>query len=133
RRVYERIWHAGNAWGAGLNGNPDSVYMTHPVAWAALNALTGAALDVPARTLHLSPRVAGEIAALRCPVFFPPFWGMLEHDPATGRTDLEIVRTFGDPISVERVVTRDTTGPERVIAVEPAAALVTGTRLRLVL
>jgi hypothetical protein len=131
RMVWDRIWHAGNAWGAGLQGNADSVYMTHPVAWAVLDALTGAALDVPARTLHLSPRVDGDVAALRCPFFFPSFWARLEWRPGAP-AEVEILRTFGDPVVVDRVLERDASGAARAIELGPTP-LVAGARLRLVL
>lgn len=94
RRFYGRLWDDGFAWTGGLRGNDESVYMTHPVAWAVLAALTGAALDVPNRTLRLAP-----VMPLRCPVFFPSFWGVCDHDPATGTT-LEVVKTFGEPVTV---------------------------------
>ncbi len=130
RLIYDRIWHDGNAWSAGLRGNEESVYMTHPVAWAVLNALTGAALDVPGRTLFLSPRTGGEIGTLRCPFFFPGFWGLLDHDPRTGATEVEVLRTFGAPVVVERVIQRGPLGGERVLALGPTV-LVAGLRLQL--
>ena len=113
RCIYERLWHDGNAWSGGLRGNGESVYMTHPAIWAALNALTGAALDVPSGTLHLSPRTGGEIAYLRCPFFFPSFWATLEHDPTSGQTSVEVHRSFGEPITIERVQQRTATGTVR--------------------
>jgi uncharacterized protein (DUF608 family) len=125
RRVYDRIWGDGHAWSAGLRGNGESIYMTHPVIWSVLNAITGAALDVPGRTLHLSPRMAG-----RCPFFFPPFWAMCDHDPASGRTSVEVLRTFGAPVTLERVQHRAASGDVRVHAVGPVA-LAAGTRLDL--
>jgi uncharacterized protein (DUF608 family) len=130
RMIYDRIWHDGNAWSAGLRGNGESIYMTHPVAWATLNALTGAALDVPRRTLFLSPRVARDMPHLACPFFFPPFWAWLDWDPASGRGEVEVLRTFGDPIALERVVHRPLGGPERTIDVD-GITLVAGRRLRL--
>ena len=116
--IYDRIWQAGNAWSAGLQGNADSVYMTHPVAWAALDALAGAALDVPGRTLFLSPRTD------RCPFFFAPFWARLDG------ADVEILRTFGEPVVIERLVERTAAGAERVTRLPPTP-LVAGTRVRL--
>jgi hypothetical protein len=96
RRFYDRLWRDGFAWSGGLRGNAESVYMTHPVAWAVLAALTGASLDVPGKTLRLAPQ-----GRMRCPVFFPSFWAMCDHDPAT-RTSLEVVKTFGEPVTIER-------------------------------
>jgi uncharacterized protein (DUF608 family) len=94
RRFYDRLWSDGFAWSGGLRGNAESVYMTHPVAWAVLAALTGATLDVPGKTLRLAPQ-----GKMRCPVFFPSFWAMCDHDPTRG-TSLEVVKTFGAPPAV---------------------------------
>lgn len=128
--IYDRIWHDGNAWSGGLRGNGESIYMTHPVIWAALDALTGAALDAPRRTLHLSPRTGGEITHLRCPVFFPSVWAGLDHDPASGRTSVEIRRCFGPPTAIARVVHRTAAGRVRTLEI-PVTELREGTRLDL--
>ena len=124
RAIYDRIWEAGHAWSAGLRGNGESIYMTHPVAWAALAALTGAALDVPGKTLRLGPRPVD--GRLRCPVFFPGAWMVVEHD--TGGTVVEVLKTFGAPITIERIVIDPTDGPPHAIALTPTA-LAPGTRL----
>ena len=126
RLFYDRLWRDGLAWSGGLRGNGESIYMTHPVAWAVLNAVTGAALDAPGRTLRLEPRTGGELGdRLRCPIFFPGVWAMLEHRP--GRTTtLDVVRTFGEPVVIERVA-RAGAAP---IEVRPTA-LVAGTRIEL--
>jgi uncharacterized protein (DUF608 family) len=130
RCFYERLWQDGNAWSGGLRGNGESVYMTHPVIWAVLNALTGAALDVPGRALHLSPRTGGEIARLRCPFFFPSVWGVLHYEPGSPRMTVEIVRTFGEPPTIARVVERTAAGAVHVRALEPTR-LTIGTTLTL--
>ena len=72
--------------------------------WAVLQALTGAALDVPARTLHLGPRTGGEIARLRCPFFFPGVWAMLDYEPDKGHVSVEVLRHFGVPHTIDTVI-----------------------------
>ena len=134
RAIYDPIWHQGNAWSAGLRGNGESVYMTHPVAWAILNALTGAALDVPRATLHLSPRLLPHDAGtdrLRCPFFFPGFWAMLDVG-RDRRARIEVLRSFGAPVRIERIVERSPDGRERTIEVPPVE-LAAGTRLEVAL
>ena len=130
RCVYDRVWADGNAWSAGLRGNGESIYMTHPVIWAVLNALTGAALDVPNATLHVSPRVGGEIERLSCPMFFPSFWALLEYTPNGGATTIEVLRTFGAPVTLARVVYRTVRGDVRTFDVG-RTDLVKGTKLTL--
>lgn len=128
--IYDRIWHDGNAWSGGLRGTGESIYMTHPVIWAVLNALTGAAIDVPSRTLEVSPRTAGELGPLRCPFFFPSVWGMLEYHTATGTIEIDIVRTFGEPLTIDHVAHRGASGAIRRIAIDPTE-LVAGCRIEL--
>jgi hypothetical protein len=128
RSVYDRVWADGHAWSGGLRGNGESIYMTHPVAWAALAALSGAALDVPGRTLRLGPRTGGEIPRLRCPVFFPGVWAVVERDAARAETTVEVVRTFGAPITIERLVLDLPDGAVRTVPVG-ATVLAPGGRL----
>lgn len=130
--IHERIARDGNTWSAGLRGNDESIYMTHPTLWAVLNALTGAALDVPRRTLHLGPRAGGAFAHLRCPFFFPGFWAMLDWDPRGTEVRIEVLRSFGEPLVLERVVTHAPSGTRRSHALE-GVPLVEGARLTIAL
>lgn len=120
RTLYDRLWLEGWAWSGGLRGDPESIYMTHPVAWAIPHALTGATLDVPGRTLGLAPHSE----QLRCPVFFPGFWAVCERAP--GRpTTFEVLRTFGAPVTVDRVVLHG------VVHAHPGTTLAAGVRITL--
>ena len=64
-------------------------------------------------------------ARLRCPVFFPGFWAMLDHRPGRATT-LDVVRAFGEPVEIERVVL---TGAAPIEV--GTTALVPGTRIEL--
>jgi non-lysosomal glucosylceramidase len=130
--IYDRIWHDGLAWSAGLRATGESIYMTHPTLWAVLSAFTGTALDVPARTLVVAPRSAGEIGELRCPFFFPALWGTLDYHPGSGRMDIEIVRTFGAPVTIEHVAHRGASGALRRITIPPTE-LIEGCRVEVTL
>lgn len=129
KMIDDRVWRDGNAWSGGLRGNDESIYMTHPAWWAALQALTGAALDVPARTLHLAPRTGGEIAKLRAPFFFPGVWAMLDHDAERGHVEIEVKRHFGVPHTIDTVVCHAPNGASRTHALEPTL-LVAGAALQ---
>jgi len=118
KTVYDRIYKKGHAWGAGLMGDPDSVYMTHPVIWAVFNALTGAALDVPRKTLTLGPRLLPGQERTVMPFFFPGFWAMLEHEGESGRTNIKVKKHFGTPVVVERILYRPLAGEERTIELD---------------
>ncbi|MEW6270836.1 MAG: GH116 family glycosyl-hydrolase [Thermodesulfobacteriota bacterium] len=130
RAIYERIWREGNAWSAGLRGNDESIYMTHGVLWAVLDALTGAALDVPRRTLHLGPRVGGEIGRLRCPFFLPGVWAMLDYDEDDKHVTVTVLRHFGEPAVIDTAVTHAPSGTVRTHALQPTE-LAEGTTLEL--
>ncbi|MCW5889964.1 MAG: hypothetical protein KIT14_05365 [bacterium] len=120
RTLYDRLWLEGWAWSGGLRGDPESIYMTHPVAWAIPHALAGSALDVPGRALRLAPQPE----RLRCPVLFPGFWAMLDRAPGRATT-LAVVRHFGEPVVVDRIVLPGATHDR------PGTALAAGTRLEL--
>lgn len=126
--IYDRLWREGNIWSAGLRGNDESIYMTHPVLWGVLDALTGAALDVPRRTLHLGPRSGGEIGRLRCPFFLPGAWAVLDYDPPGNDVTVDVVRSFGKPVVIERILCHSPSGSTRSHALEPTS-LVAGARL----
>ena len=128
--IYDRVWHDGNAWSAGLRATGESIYMTHPAIWGVLNALTGAALDVPGRTLEIGPRTTADISPLRCPFFFPQLWATLEYHTASGTIDVEVVRTFGEPITIDHLAHRGASGAVRRILIGPTE-LVVGCRLEL--
>ena len=130
RMLDERIWRDGNAWSAGLRGNDESIYMTHPAWWAVLQALTGAALDVPKRTLHVGPRTGGEIPRLRCPVFLPGAWAMLAYDSDKRHLEIEVLRHFGAPVTIDTVVAHAPSGSTRVLSID-ATALAAGARIAL--
>lgn len=128
KMIDDRLWRDGNAWSGGLRGNDESIYMTHPVLWAVLQALTGTALDVPARTLHLGPRTGGEIARLRAPFFFPGVWARLEYEPDKGHVAVEVLRHFGVPHTIDTVICHAPNGASRTHAIEPTL-LVAGASL----
>ena len=90
--IYEKVYEEGYPWDMSLFGLPGFVYMTHPVMWALPNALTGAALDLPARTLYLSPRFLPGRESLRVPVFFPRFWLAVHCDKKTGQGSVRVLK-----------------------------------------
>ena len=128
--IYDRVWHDGLAWSAGLRATGESIYMTHPAIWGVLQALTGAALNVPARTLEVGPRTSGDISPLRCPIFLPRLWAILEYHTATGTIEIEIVRTFGELITIDHLAHRGASGAVRRIPIDPTE-LDVGCRLEL--
>ncbi len=118
KMVYDRIYKKGHAWGAGLMGDADSVYMTHPVIWALWNAFTGAALDVPGKMLTLGPRPLPGESKLVMPFFFPGFWAMMEHEKESGLTRIEVRKHFGEPVVIERIRHTPFDGDEQMIKLE---------------
>ncbi|MBY0276971.1 hypothetical protein K2Z84_16655 [Candidatus Binatia bacterium] len=128
RMLDDRIWRDGNAWSAGLRGSDESIYMTHPAWWSILQAITGAALDVPRRTLHIGPRTCREMPRLRCPIFFPGAWAVLTYDPDKLHAEIEVLRHFGTPVMVDTVAAHAPSGSTRVLAIG-RTLLAAGTRI----
>ncbi|MFO8058348.1 MAG: GH116 family glycosyl-hydrolase [bacterium] len=126
KMVYERIYKKGHAWGAGLMGDADSVYMTHPVIWAAFNAFAGAALDAPRKTLTLGPRPLPDEDRTVMPFFFPGFWALLEHEKQSGKTRLEVKKHFGEPLVIEKIRHNPLEGETETIELENPVVLKAG-------
>jgi hypothetical protein len=96
RMIYDKVYEEGYPWEMSLFGLPGFNYMTHPVMWGFLNAMTGAALDLPGRTLHLAPKLFPGIDTLRLPVFFPRFWLAVEFPGLTGQGSVRVIRVIGE-------------------------------------
>ena len=59
-------------------------------------------------------------------------WATLEYHAGTGTIAVEVVRTFGDPVTIDHIAHRGASGAVRRIAIEPTE-LVSGCRLELTL
>jgi len=68
---------------------------------------------------------------LRCPFFFPGFWAMLDVG-RDRRARIEVLRSFGAPVRIERIVEWSSDGRERTIEVPPVE-LAAGMRLEVAL
>ncbi|MHB0998890.1 MAG: GH116 family glycosyl-hydrolase [Armatimonadota bacterium] len=111
RRVYESVWVKNrNPWHCNLIYNApegeqigiDS-YMTSPTTWHVLNALSGTTLDLPQKTLYISPRTGKTLQELHMPVFFSRFWVWLDYVPAKKILKIKVIKSFGDPPVIETV------------------------------
>lgn len=118
KRLYDKIYKQGYPWDANLFGMPGFVYMTHPVMWAFFNSMTGAALDAPNQTLHLSPQVFPDKTSLKLPIFFPKFWAMLVYDKTSEKAKLGIIKSFDESFSLTRIISKNVKGDERLIELD---------------
>jgi uncharacterized protein (DUF608 family) len=104
RRVYHCAWEQNRSpWDQSLSYSAPGgaqgglrSYMTCPTTWHVLNALTGVTLDLPAKTLYVSPRLPSDAASLDVPVFLGTFWATMMYNPSQSVLQLEITRTFED-------------------------------------
>ena len=114
KRVYDTAWEVNqNPWHQLLAYEAPSgkekfllSYMTCPTTWHVLNALSGATLDVPAETLYIDPRTATYLTELHIPVYFSRFWCWLDYAPPK-MLRLRVLRAFGEPVRISRVVDRE--------------------------
>jgi non-lysosomal glucosylceramidase len=113
--------------------NPGFItYVAAPVSWFALDVLAGAALNVPAQTLWLSPVVSPNTTAPALyPVFFPGAWATVTAAPAgvlgaNATLTVAVTRVFDDlpPIVVTHVcaapIGSAASGPSAVNVTLPA-------------
>ena len=74
--------------------------------------------------------VLEEIPRLRCPIFLPGLWAMLDYDPDRHHASVEILRHFGVPHTIDTVVAHAPSGTVRTTTIEPLL-LVAGARLEI--
>ncbi len=124
--IYSRLERLGYTFSADLTGETKSIYMTHPVAWAVLNAFTGAALDIPRAVLHLGPRTMPGEDRLKCPVFFPGFWAMLDYDAKKGFASIEVRKHYGKPVMIKSIILDQKNGGLKEIPLEKPLSMEQG-------
>jgi len=115
RRVYYCAWEKNrNPWEQSLcytapGGAQGGLrtYMTCPTTYHVLNALSGITLDVPAKTLFVSPRLPSDLQGLHLPVFLADFWGWLDYVPAKHLLRFTVTKALGDAPHEFTTVARD--------------------------
>jgi len=64
-------------------------------AWAAMQALSGTAIDVPTKTLFVSPSVPSDFQGeIMVPVFTTAFWGWLDYSSAESTGTLAVTKVM---------------------------------------
>ena len=86
-------------------------YVTAPVTWFVPDVLGAFALDASNRTLFLSPTLwevesdgGGRVSL---PMYFPQFWAVVEASAdgsGGGALSVKVVKHFGAPVVIERIV-----------------------------
>jgi len=125
KMIYDRLYKKGLAWSGHLNGSNESVYMTHPVIWALLNAMTGASLDVPAGVLNLSQRLMPGEDEASIPFCFPGFWAMM-HYKKNGSVRIDVVKHFGKAVVINKICFLERGEVAREIEMESGIEMVAG-------
>ena len=111
KRVYDVAWLVNhNPWHESLSytaptGQQGGLvsYMTCPTTWHVLNALSGSTLDLPAKTLYISPRIGKSVPELHIPLFFSRFWLWMDYAPAKKSLGIKVLKVFGNPPVIEKI------------------------------
>ena len=112
RRVYKVAWELNlSPWDQMLDYTaPTGVarglrsYMTCPATWHVLHALAGSSVDLPDRTLYLSPHRPGQMEALHIPLPFSTFTAWLDYIPGE-LLQLRVMKVHrSEPAIFERVL-----------------------------
>jgi hypothetical protein len=104
RMIYERLFKLGYIFSADLTGETISIYMTHPVIWSVLNALTGAHFNMAENTLYINPQTLTGHTWLKAPIFFPSFWAMLDYASDNQSVTIEIKKVFDAAFKMPAVI-----------------------------
>ncbi len=115
KKIWEKGYFEGYPWDMDHWGwERDHIYMTHPVMWAVLNALSGASFNAFEEKLYISPRLLPETEKLEIPIFFPEFWIMMDYSKNSGNISFRILKNFKPNLIISQVVHQEPDGEEKV-------------------
>ena len=113
----------GWTWTQNLWNPAELTRMDAPASWMILENLTGASINVPEESITLGPAVIPGESGLKCPLYFPDFWAMLEYFPSEGIFRLEITKKNTDrKIVFSKLKCRPlgtSTGDEKIFNIKP--------------
>ncbi len=86
----------GWTWTQNLWNPAELTRMDAPATWMILENLTGASINIPEKSLTLGPGIIPGEKGLKCPLYFPDFWAMLEYFPEEKVFKLKIIQKNSD-------------------------------------
>jgi uncharacterized protein (DUF608 family) len=114
KKIWEKGYYEGFPWDLDHWGQKGHIYMTHPVMWAVLNALTGASYNGFEDHLIISPRFIPRIEKMSIPLFFPDFWLLMEYDQSSNEIKFTVIKSFRSDLMIKRIIHQTADGTERV-------------------
>lgn len=109
-------------------------YVAAPVSWFITDILACAGLDLPDRTLYLSPVMTKSQETVKLPLFYPRFWATVTADRAAHTLTLHIDKLFpGADMTLDRVIAQPVgipTGEQKAVTI-PAFKIAEGATLDL--
>jgi hypothetical protein len=92
-------------WTQNLWRPAELTYVAAPVSWFITDVMACSGLDLPSRTLYLSPVMTPDQAEVKLPIFFPRFWAMATANRADHKLTLQIEKVFpGSAMVIDRVI-----------------------------
>lgn len=125
--IFDKGYLEGYPWDMNLYGRAGFVYMTHPVIWGVLNALSGMFYNVMKETLIISPKNLSGYDTLRIPVFFPKAWFMLEYDRISRKVSINVIYSADSALQIKKLIYRDIKGHDFRLPLEQPLNVEEGT------
>jgi hypothetical protein len=115
KKIWEKGYYEGFPWDMDHWGwEKNHIYMTHPVMWAVLNALSGASYNGFEKALIISPRLIPNRSKLEIPLFFPDFWLMMNYIEKTGEITFRVIKAFESKLRIKKIIHQHPDGKEVV-------------------
>ncbi|TFF99605.1 MAG: hypothetical protein EU541_04465 [Promethearchaeota archaeon] len=134
KKIWEKGFYEGYPWDMDHWGwERNHIYMSHPVMWAVLNALSGVSYNGFEQKLMISPHLIPNKSELKIPIFFPDFWLMMNYSSKNGNTEFKVLKTFNSELTLSKIVYQKVDGKEEVHELEKKVKLKKGKRFSITL
>ncbi len=110
KMIFDKGFYEGFPWDMDLYGRAGFVYMSHPVIWAVLPALSGMFYNAAEESIVISPKVLAGTDNIRIPVFFPKAWFMMEFNKNSKQVSLTVIYSKNPEAKVEKILYRNLHG-----------------------
>ncbi|WP_457557259.1 GH116 family glycosyl-hydrolase [Candidatus Harpocratesius sp.] len=112
KMIFDKGFYEGYPWDMNLFGRSGYTYMTRPVIWGVLHALSGMFYDRIDEKLILSPKVYADEDTLRIPVFFSQVYFMLDYNILSHEAKITVLWSNIHDKVIRTIIYRDVKGKD---------------------
>jgi uncharacterized protein (DUF608 family) len=121
KRIEDLMAKTDNRWDQRLFFEPESgkqhwgrFYMSSPVTWYVYQTMVGYHYNQPEELLEIIPNLPSDWMPFKGPLFLPSCWLWLEVDDKKQCIKLDLIKQFGDPLTIKKLSLPNWTGEPKI-------------------